>query len=374
MNTHTNQAVVVFSGFNLRAVIAFCRRATQLCVPYYIIAASSTDPIFKTEFRNRVVHTRTTPELCIHKVSQWLDTICMKQRVGRLLILPSTEYLNRFLLDNKAELARIGHEIPLVDRNLYIQISNKRSFAKTCVDHGLPVPGEYKAIPNTLPFVAKPLRYESTKTGYQIRPWLIDSQRILDRFLRTEDPSDYFYQEFVTGRSIYLLFHVSREGKDVLFSQENLIQQRGGGSIILARKSNCHSKPIAKRYLEMLRKLNFAGVIMIELKKTFDGQYLMIEANPRLWGPFQLVVDNNVPILDQFLKEQGFFVDTSSQQNPETAYYYWSGGLTPSARPLMYHNFSEKEFRDISKTLPHIDIFNRDDTRELYELELEGTK
>jgi hypothetical protein len=34
----------------------------------------------------------------------------------------------------------------------------------------------------------------------------------------------------------------------------------------------------------------FYGLVMIEVKE-YDNQFYMIEANPRLWGPSQLILD-----------------------------------------------------------------------------------
>ncbi len=373
MAAKIDKAITVFSGFNVRAVVAFCRRAAQLQIPFFIIAASSSDPILMTAYRDRVVRTRLTPQLCIGQVNEWLDEICEEANVRKMCVLPSTEFLNRFLLDNVNELQEHGHDVPLVSKKLYCQISNKRTFAKTCVEHGLLVPNEFEAMPEEPPFVAKPHRYESAKTGKQLKPWLIESEISFKLFLQSEDPTDYFYQELVQGRSIYLLYYVSRVGKHAIYSQENLVQQSGGGSIVLARHSDHYLRPIAAKYLEMLQKIDFDGIIMVELKETDDGRYLMIEANPRLWGPMQFVVDNNIPILDQFLVENGFSITTKPSLLPGTPFYFWSGGITPAAQPLMFHNFSNKDFQAIAKALIAYDIFNRDDTRELYELESKGT-
>ena len=47
--------IILFSGYNQRAVIAFLRTLTQNHVDNYIIfAASEKDSILKTEYRSRV--------------------------------------------------------------------------------------------------------------------------------------------------------------------------------------------------------------------------------------------------------------------------------------------------------------------------------
>jgi hypothetical protein len=46
---------IVFSGFNNRAVIAFCRAATKHGVPFHIVARCGADPIPQTSYGNKVV-------------------------------------------------------------------------------------------------------------------------------------------------------------------------------------------------------------------------------------------------------------------------------------------------------------------------------
>jgi len=229
-------------------------------------------------------------------------------------------------------------------------------------------------MPSELPFVAKPLHYASSQSDKQPKPWLLTSQSLLDQFKQQEHIEDFFFQELAVGKSTYLLYFVSKSDDDVLFSQENLIQQCNGGSIIAARKSSAHTQPIARQYLQMFKELGYWGVLMVELKETSDG-YVMIEANPRFWGPLQFVVDNGVPIISQFLVECGFPIESPSGnaadgQAPHAEFYFWSGGLTRSAQPLILHNYTDRCFLADYPNLIRQDVYLRDDTADLYVAEI----
>ncbi len=369
-----NQAIVIFSGYNMRAIVAFCRTAANLNIPVHILAASATDPIFDSRYSHAVVQTRESADLCIDKVVPWLEAIRRSADYERLVILPTSEFLNQFLLKNRSALELAGCLIPLVDDVLYDRISNKHSFARLCTEHGLAVPREFNSLPSQLPFVAKPLQYASRRDGKQLKPWLLTSDSILEKFRQTEEPDEFFYQELAVGRSFYLMFFISSTDHHVLFSQENLIQQCNGGSMVASRKSSVHTQPIAQQYLQMFKALDFWGLVMVELKETSRG-FLMIEANPRFWGPMQLVVDNGVPIITQFLAECGFSIDLSnshlaSAQPDGAEFYFWSGGLTNAAQPLILHNYTEQTFLLDYPELIKRDVYLREDTLNLYAREI----
>ena len=317
------QAVLVFSGYNIRAIIAFCRWANSVHVDFLIIAKDSSDPIFSTSYKDHVAITRDTPDLNSGKFCSWIDALSEQYSYERFIVLPSTEYLNRFLLDSRDDIERTNCVIPLTDAELYARISDKKSFVELCESYDLDIPDEYEEIPDFFPFVAKPRKYCSAD-GRQLAPHVIFSSNDLDRFTRDENTNEYFFQQYVIGRSLYLLAYLSIQEEEVLFSQENLMQQSLGKSIILAKCADFHKTDMAQRYVAMLKESGFTGLIMIEVRYIeSSGKYFVIEANPRLWGPMQLVVDNNVDLFGAMLRDYGFSIDLSglSQHTPNEYYF-----------------------------------------------------
>ena len=294
-----------------------------------------------------------------------------------MVFIPSTEYLNRFLLKNRLELEAHGILVPLVSSELYDKLSNKHAFSEICEIAGLPVPREIDASGNLkFPVVAKPKEYLSDSK--QIKPYVISNREEFDRFLNREELRDFFIQEYVDGRSFYLLFYFSQNGEVKSYSQENTLQQAGGGSIIQAYSSDIHLDDIAFAYIELLQGLGFFGLVMIELRKRGD-EYFMIEANPRMWGPMQLVVDSGAPILEAFFDDIGvkqpFTRCEYAGPMDDKASYYWSGGLLADElagrEPTHFEQSGYSVPRKPSQPQPN-ELFHRPDTIKLYHAETDN--
>ncbi len=365
----SKQAVIVISGFNIRAVIAFCRWATAHDINYHIVAKSDRDPIFLTIYKERVEIIRDSPSLKPEDFRSWIEALRNKYGYHRILVLPTSEFFNRFLLKHRTAIEDSDCVIPLVDSQLYSDISDKYKFAKLCESYGLDVPKEFSVIPEYFPFVAKPRTY-SCSQGRQLTPYLIHDMDDLSGFLRKEVAGAYFYQQYIYGRSYYLLAYIAQKGTDVIFSQENLMQQAGGRSIILATTTDLHRTPVAQSYMDMLHNLNFSGLIMVELRRDESSdRYYMIESNPRLWGPMQFLIDNNIDVFGVMLRDYEFAITKPDPTHFLGSHYFWSGGIEQKSQPITYHNYSDEQFvKDLSVIRPQ-DIFLRGDTIDLFHQE-----
>src|SRR5690606_34805527 len=120
-------------------------------------------------------------------------------------------------------------------------------------------------------------------------PYLIYNKIQLDEFEARESPEEYFFQEFVEGKSYYVLYHFSRDGDWLFRVQRNLLQQANGKSIIAAAIDNAVPNEVVERTAGIFRNIGFTGVVMVEFIAQGD-EFVYIEANPRYWGPFQLCV------------------------------------------------------------------------------------
>lgn len=363
-----NQGVLILSGFNIRAVVAFCRWAEKKDITYHIIARNKSDPIFLTDFCSSVFFTRENDTIKLEEFCGWIKSIKKNYSYDNILILPSTEFLNRFIINNRKEIEIFGGVIPLVDKKLYENISDKYSFGEICLNFGLSVPKEYRKIPEYFPFVAKPISYYSISQR-QLKPYLIYNVKDMENFTKNELENEYYFQQYIEGNSLYLLANIPKNGDPVIFSQENLLQQKNGGSILLARVDEFHKTKEAKKYIDLLLKIEFYGLIMIEVRFKKDvGEYFMIEANPRLWGPAQLIVDNDVDIFGSLLRDYGFKIEDSKNNKNYNKYYFWPGGLINS-NGFVYHNYSSDIFYDDFSSIENGNIFRRNDTINLFNQE-----
>lgn len=351
------KAVLIFSGYNDRAVIAFLRECRRLCVDVAVIASGTEDFIFDTVYRDLVIYIRRLRALDIGEIEE-----ALRSREEEYVLVPSTEYLNRFALRNRRELGCIGVAVPLVHEELYAAMSNKYAFGEMCRRHGLRVPLEYADFfkVDAFPVVAKPRAYFSMVGAPLPKPIVLRSNKEIAAFVARHTVREWYLQEFVSGESLYLLCYVARDGRHVLFSQRNLVQQSGGKSIVAAVPADLHHQLIAKDYLGLFEKEGFHGLVMIELRAR-NGEYVMIEANPRLWGPSQLFVDAGVPLFKRFLEENGIPASGQSTQPEEPeAKYFWRAGIERE-EDYDLHGISEVEWAACRPDFERWDIFSRDD-------------
>lgn len=330
------------------------------------------DLILLSDYKKNVVCVRNSFKLNLKDFFQYKKKIADNREISELLILPSTEYLNRFLLSNRAELESNGFIIPLCSLKLYEQLSDKYNFTKLCVSNNILVPAEYESLDTVeIPFVAKPKKYFSDNKEVNKKPAIITSN-VEYVNLRNSNHEDFYFQEFIGGQSYYLLFYFSKDGQYSIYSQENLVQQHNGLSIIAAKSSNIHQNFIASQYAALLFKTGFTGLIMIEIKH-FKDKFYMIEANPRLWGPSQLILDAGMDLFDRFAYDNGL-----GNKLPEKNYitgkrYFWSGGIIEDQKQnceIKFHNYNKNLFFDEYCEWCKADIYIRKDTESTWFKEL----
>ena len=345
--------IVVYSGYNQRAVIAFLRTITKNNLDYCIVAASNEDTIFLTIYRDKVVYTRKNTDVELNEIICSIDSVKAKMNISddKILIAPTAEYLNRFFISHRYIFEKMGCRIPLVDKDLYEIISDKLTFVEICASHNISVPRsinidkdfEYDGM-----IVAKPKKYYSSD-GQVYCPMFLKDKGELNAFLNNHVVDDFVFQEYLNGRSFYLLFYIALDGKVYLLSQENYKQQPGGKSILYAKTADVHKDTcITEPYVKMLLSMGFHGMIMIELRKK-DDIYYMIEANPRFWGPSQLFCDANYNLFECLLYDYGLLNHKPDLEHSNEAYYLWSGG-----------------FEDEEIGLSGQDIYFRPDTEKIY--------
>lgn len=373
--SNSSRAFILFSGFNTRAVLTLCRIFTKYKITFFIIALDKNDPIHLTAYTSHVKWIRKKRQLDLDEFIDAIEHIRTRYEVDTVTIVPSTEALNRFILEHRGFLEDRNISVPLVNKALYELISNKYSFGELCALKGMKVPTEItlsvKAVTN-YPIVAKPRNYSTSNT---ISPVIINHQLELLEFQRLYNVDDFYFQEYVNGESYYLLYSIDKSGTVVSFSQKNFIQQGNGKSIVLAVSAEIHNESIGEKYKRFFLELGFHGVVMVEIKRTKENDY-MIEANPRFWGPLQLTMDCNVPIVELWLQMCGCELQEESKASPPYVYgeYLWLSGLLKSIKnnDVMYHVNPE-----VIQHLPDYllsDVYLRKDSLNYFYDEIKGDK
>jgi len=338
--------VLIFSGYNPRAIISFCRIASEYKLDFDIIASSKNDEILNSKYSENVSIIRESKQMDIDTIL----SICKKYENQKLFILPSTEYLNRILISNSEILNKNSIYFGLTDKKTYELVSDKISFGELCKDNGISVPKEYDEI--QIPCVLKPKKYFNSNLGIDT-PELIFDESDIDKVSNLED---FYIQQYVDGESIYLLFYVTKNGDYSVYSQKNYIQQPNGGSILLAKSTKHYKESISSKVADLFVKIGFSGLVMVEFRRTLND-WIMIEANPRLWGPSQLILDSGMDLFDMFLYDNDLIWYMEDRKYKPDVPYLWSSGMGMSDSKLDDYQ------PDIFLT---DDLYNKSDTIKIF--------
>lgn len=380
--------IVIFSGYNQRAVIAFLRCLRKNNIENYLIAAAGMeDSILKTAYKDKVFCVRKNKELNKGEIFGILEDIKSVYCKEKILIMPTTEALNRFMLEYRKELEERHITVPLVGKDLYEMISDKEQFYDVCKESSLLVPNVFEISEKfDTSYVAKPKKYQS-RNGKNYSPFIVLTSQQHNDFISKYDRDDFMYQEYVVGESYYLLYYFSKEGKVYSFSQRNYAQQLNGKSILAAEPAHIHNEKIADDYIKLFQNLKFFGLVMVEVRKSEKGYY-MIEANPRFWGPSQLFVDAGVRFFERFLNDYDNYktiindIDCGNIINDNNDYknvtddsidynvkYLWSGGcreeLTKTQDDIWLSGGKENVYGRIEEFKLY-DIYDREDTIDIF--------
>ncbi|MGC8777292.1 MAG: hypothetical protein ACP5Q4_01255 [Candidatus Caldatribacteriaceae bacterium] len=373
------EGVLIFSGYNERGIVAFCRFCQKHGIPFFVVAAHAEDKIFHSSYYQNVIYIRKNQDLTIEDMQRYRLLVSARlsgNNTGTIVILPSTEFLNRFLLGERKKIETIGYTIPLCPEEVYQTISDKYSFCFLCQQYGIPTPRE---LPQneylTPPFVIKPKTYfvrGSKKVN--IKPILVKTVAEWRKIQAFPSLQEIFVQEFIEGQSIYLLFYFGKNRDFHVYSQENFMQQSDGRSIIAARSSEFHKFLDIQPYFLLFQNLGFEGLVMVEIRYS-QGIPYMIEANPRLWGPSQLINDAGMQLFTLWAKDLGLIKDLPQYEYQIGATYFWTGGILEDSRlgkSVTFHNYSKEQFFDEYDQWLQGDVYLRDDTIGIFLREVRG--
>ena len=205
------------------------------------------------------------------------------------------------------------------------------------------------------------------------KPKLIMSEEDFDK-LGDVDLKSYYCQEFVGGEAFYLLYYFAKDGTYSVFSQKNLAQQHSGLSIVAAESANYHEDIRTAAYTQMFLKCGFHGLVMVEVR-DYKGKYFMIEANPRFWGPSQLILDAGMDLFHLFAIDYGMTDSAEVKEIYKTGVKYsWFGGIVNTSslkKEIAYHNnYTAEEYVENLHEWLVSDVYNRRDTMSVFEAEL----
>lgn len=324
--------VLVLASANQRAAVSLVRSLENLNVDYGVLTAGGPRSLL-TSFVGYQGHARRrhcgyysaeNSELFIESLQS------MAKKFQRVLLLPTGESLLRWALEQRATLEKLNIYLPTVDLNIYKRISDKESYAELAVRYGMAVPAMLSSIPERFiaPLVVKPKVGTASSENVLKAPLLIEGPSNFASFkARGLDLSQHFAQEYIEGPSFYYCGIYDRGKRLADFSQQTIMQEPDGGSVVVAIPAELPVELIDKIDI-LMSDLEWFGVMMMEFKKSGETYYA-IECNPRFWGPLQLSLDNGVDFAGMLVRiSTGSTVPVMAAVREESRCgYLWLGGF-----------------------------------------------
>ena len=319
---------LIFSGANERAILAACNSLAAENIGFSIIARPRNDPIAKSRLGRFVAAVRQSDALDINDLVRTIQAV-RSSLPARLLYLPTSEALNRLVLQHRDQLGEeCGLEIPMPAQQTYETLSDKSTFNALAQRFGIVLPPPVDdAEASPLPLVAKPRHEFSPQTGEKLYPELLFTEAQRRAFLDGRTGHSYFYQRYLDGASHYYLFFFDGHGRHAALYQQNLAQQPNGKSIVAAQSCVCPDSDFMEKVTACIGSTGFVGFCMVEAM-TVAGTSYLIELNPRLWGPLSLALRCGFRI--SWLGNPSAMVAPAQPARP--ARYAWLSGMWRSRR------------------------------------------
>ena len=115
--------------------------------------------------------------------------------------------------------------------------------------------------------------------------------RLSEAYQKIGRIAPYILQQKIVGSGVGV-FSLCVSGMSVIeFCHRRILEKPpSGGRSVLSESIPLDQAPY-KESFELLKRLNWQGVAMLEFKQTADGTCYLMEINPRFWGSMQLAID-----------------------------------------------------------------------------------
>lgn len=350
------KTALLFSGYNQRAIIALCRCFAAAEQDIAIIASGPDDDIHSTDYARHVLFTREDRSLTVDLFASAAASLG-----GPLVYCPASEFLNVFVLDHSAAISALGIDTGMPARDVYARVTGKESSQAILASvASIRMPEDVALREARAPCILKPRT--NVAHGQIFYPILCHTDAELADVAHRVDPVDYFVQRYVDGQSYYLCGYLRRNGAFAGYWQENLLQQPGGKSIVLAR--SCPNPGLDERTIfRAFAAAGYSGPLMVEFIRE-GKEFYYIETNPRFWGPLQLGLDCS-HLAELYLEERfGVAAPPIPPMQYEVGRYYaWKFGARMSGLKVFP---AGANLACTEKLLDDYDVYGAADARALH--------
>ena len=357
---------VLFSGHNDRAIIALCRYFAVNDFKFVVVCSSESNLITKTDWSTNCFISRIDKNLDLKLFEVVANALQVKYgKSVRLIYCPTSEFMNFFVLRERKLLSKIGWIITLPSAEIYKSLTSK-ILSQKLVDQliGLKSPEELSWDEIKVPCVIKPRLNVNDGTVYY--PKLCQTESELNEALAAIEPENWFPQAWVEGQSYYLCAYIAKTGESTHFWQENLLQQSGGKSIVLARATANPGVEVSYLFKGLI-EVGFNGPFMMEVIRNQLGIFHYIEINPRFWGPLQLALDVCPEIIHLFVNDavvnQYHDNTKNTMLQKQDGWYAWEYGAQSMQCKKYPAAFDVEKLQSLDSLVNKWDVYNKKDTQ-----------
>lgn len=225
----------------------------------------------------------------------------------------------------------------LGDFEWYEKLHDKKSLQKIAATLNISIPINYDNFESAeIPYIAKPILGSSAK-GVMYFTSKADNVKKDEITLK-----DYLFQEYIDGigcgYSVYAKKGEIIKGYGHLRLAEFPIT--GGSSIYRESFYTDKMKDIA---VKILKAIPWTGFAMFEFKIKSNGELVLIEVNPRIWGSINQGLQNGINYFESILGKPTKIVDNTKQEtktylSPQIYlslfFYLLKGNLKPTIKFL----------------------------------------
>lgn len=300
---HLNTPLVILRSI-AHTPLGILRSLGRLGVETHVVHRDQRSPAFYSRYcQGKFVcdHDGRTPE---ESVAQLLE---VGRSIGRRsILLPTTDESTMFVAEHAAELEP-WFIIPLPDAELVHAFCNKQSMHEVAAQLGLSVPQtvfpqsreevEAYAASARYPVVLKGIyglifRKRSGKTMLLVH----SAEDLLEKYDRFEEPEvpNLMLQEYIPGRedASWMFNGYFNQASDCLLAFTGRKIRQCPVYAGVTSLGVCEDNPsLREASIALLRTLGYRGIVDIDYRyDERDGQYKILDVNPRIGGTFRLFV------------------------------------------------------------------------------------
>ncbi len=221
-----------------------------------------------------------------------------------LMLLPCSDLSLELILEHEENFKSFT-TLPFNNFKVTSNVLNKGKVLELASTIDINIPNSLEVLPGEkidefpCPAVIKAKKsFNNTALGFE-KPSVFYAQNIEDiNYHLKYAHCPCLLQEKIVGEGVG--FFVLAKNGEVLnsFGHKRLLEKPPSGGVSVLSESIDINEPEYnaeyKKCKELIKKLKFNGMAMLEFKKHSDGKLYLMEINPRFWGSLQLAISSGV--------------------------------------------------------------------------------